>query len=84
MSGLQTIQEIVNDLPLSDFSGINDPVDPTLICVHTLAEALKERIVFYMENDPKMMLDFARAFIESVKWQDLAGEKIEEWTNEQA
>jgi len=84
VNATETIYKIVDDIPLSDFDGVNDPVDPEMICAHTLAEALEERIRFYMENDPEMMKEFANAFLESVKWVDIADRKIEEWTDEQA
>jgi hypothetical protein len=35
-------------LDISEFDGVEDKVDPELICIHTFAEALQERAEFYI------------------------------------
>ena len=42
--------EIFDDLDISEFHGIEDKVDPELICLHTLSEALQEMQSFTSLN----------------------------------
>jgi hypothetical protein len=69
--------EIFDDLDISEFDGIEDKVDPELICLHTLSEALQERAEFYIfecdERKPSsLMEDYARAFLNEVDWYEIA------------
>jgi hypothetical protein len=86
--------EVFDGLDISEFSGIEDKVDPELICVHTLAEALQERAEYYIfdceghrydERAPSsLMEDYARAFLSEVNWQEIAQHYVNDWVNEKA
>jgi hypothetical protein len=84
MKAIETIQAILRERPASEFDGVDDPVDPGMICQSTLSEALEERLRFYAEQDPDLMRTFAHAFLGCIDWYDLAGRKLKEWTHEQA
>jgi len=85
--------EIFDNLPLSDFDGVEDKVDPELICVHTLAEALQERAEYYIfecqghrydERAPStLMEDYARAFLQEVNWYEIANHMVTDYIYEQ-
>jgi hypothetical protein len=74
--------EIFDDLDISEFDGVEDKVDPELICLHTLSEALQERAEYYIfdcdghrydERRPSsLMEDYARAFLSDVNWYEIA------------
>jgi hypothetical protein len=77
--------EIFDDLDMSEFDGVEDKVDPELICPHTLAEALQERAEFYIfecneSKQSSLMEDYARAFLSDVNWYEIAEHMIEEAT----
>jgi hypothetical protein len=80
--------EIFDDLDISEFDGVNDLLDPKLICVHTLAEALQERAEFYIfECDGRpssLMEDYARAFLQDVNWYEIAQHMIDDYIAEAA
>jgi hypothetical protein len=84
--------EIFDNISLSDFDGVNDPVDPELVCIRTLAEALQERAEYYIfdceghrydERAPSsLMEDYARAFLSDVNWEEIAKHLVEDANNE--
>jgi hypothetical protein len=84
--------EIFDGLDISEFDGINDKVDPELICPHTLAEALQERAEYYIfecdghrydERRPSsLMEDYARAFLSDVNWFEIAQHMISDFVEE--
>jgi len=76
--------EIFDDLDISEFDGIEDKVDPELICLHTLSEALQERAEFYIfECDDRkpssLMEDYARAFLSEVNWYEIAKHMVNDY-----
>jgi hypothetical protein len=77
--------EIFDNLALSEFDGINDKVDPELICVHTLAEALQERAEYYIECESKEGLarDYALAFLSAVNWYEIAKHMVDDYILDQ-
>lgn len=77
--------EIFDNLALSEFDGINDKVDPELICVHTLAEALQERAEYYIECESKEGLarDYALAFLSAVNWHEIAKHMVDDYILDQ-
>ena len=80
--------EIFDSLDLSEFDGIDDKLQPDLICLHTLAEALQERAEYhifecnglrYDERAPSSLIeDYARAFLNDVNWYEIAEHFINE------
>jgi hypothetical protein len=79
--------EIFDDLDISEFDGVEDKVDPELICIHTLAEALKERAEFYIfecneSKQSNLMEDYARAFLSDVNWYEIAKHKVDDFIEE--
>ena len=74
--------EMFDNLSLSDFDGVGDKVDPELICVYTLAEALKERAEFYIDcecpKDGSFAKDYALAFLQDVNWNEIAQHLIDD------
>jgi len=82
VNAVEKIYQFIDPIPMSDFDGVNDPVDPEMICPHTLGEALEERVRYYVENSPEIAKEFANAYLDTVNWGDLASRKIEEWADE--
>jgi len=86
--------EIFDSLDLSEFEDINDKLDPELVCLHTLGEALKERAEYYVfecnghrydERAPSsLMEDYARAFLSDVNWHEIAKHLVDDYIKEQA
>jgi hypothetical protein len=82
--------EIFDGFDLSEFDGVNDPVDPELVCVHTLAEALQdyaEEIVFLDSHiggktPSSLMEDYARAFLADVNWYEIAKHMVDDYIAE--
>lgn len=84
--------EIFDNLDLSEFDGVEDKVDPELICVYTLAEALQERAEYYVfdcegrsydERRPSsLMEDYARAFLQDVNWYEIAQHLVDDYIAE--
>ena len=72
------LHAILRNIPLSDFDGVNDPVQADLICPHTMGEALEERVRFYIDNAPDITKDLAKAYIDDVDWHEVALEYLEE------
>jgi hypothetical protein len=76
--------EIFDNVGLSDFDGVNDVLEPDLVCPHTLAEALQERAEFYIfecsDVPAGLAQDYARAFLQEVNWYEIATHMIEEAT----
>ena len=72
--------EIFDDTSLDDFGGIEDKVDPDLVCAYTLGEALKERAEYYIElsSDKGLARDYALAFLSDVNWHEIAEHMIED------
>lgn len=66
--------EIFDNTSLDDFDGIDDKVDPELVCAYTLGEALKERAEYYIEcsSDKGLARDYALAFLSDVNWYEIA------------
>jgi hypothetical protein len=79
--------EIFDDFDISKFNGIEDQVDPELICLHTLSDVLKdyaEEVVFsgnrYDERSPtNLMEDYARAFLSDVNWYEIAKHMVNDY-----
>jgi len=73
--------EIFDGMPIEEFNGINDPVEPELICLHTLAEAVKERAEYYIESTSSagLALDYALAFLSYVNWKEIAQRLIDDY-----
>lgn len=71
--------EIFDDTSLDDFGGVDDKVDPELVCAYTLGEALKERAEYYIElsSDKGLARDYALAFLSDVNWHEIAEHMIE-------
>ena len=82
MNAMDTLYQFLDQIPKADFDGVNDPVDPDMICPITLGEALEERVRYYVANSPEIAKEFALAYLEAINWGDLAERKIEEWANE--
>lgn len=86
--------EIFDSLDLSEFEDINDKLDPELVCLHTLAEALQERAEYYIfecnghrydERAPSsLMEDYARAFLSDVNWYEIAKHLVDDHIVENA
>ena len=79
--------EIFDDLDISEFHGIEDKVDPELICLHTLSEALQERAEFYIfecdhRKPSSLMEDYARAFLSDVNWYEIAKHMVNDYIAE--
>jgi hypothetical protein len=72
--------EIFDGISLDDFDGIEDKVDPNLVCAYTLGEALKERAEYYIEcsSDNGLARDYALAFLSDVNWHEIAEHMIED------
>ena len=72
--------EIFDGISLDDFDGIEDKVDPNLVCAYTLGEALKERAEYYIEcsSDKGIARDYALAFLSDVNWHEIAEHMIED------
>ena len=80
--------EVFDGLELEEFDGIDDKVDPDLICLHTLAEALQERAEYYIfecnghrydERAPStLMEDYARAFLQEVNYYEIAEHLVQD------
>ena len=78
--------EVFDGLELSDFNGQDDNVDPELICLHTLAEALQDRaeeIIFsdsYIggKNPSSLLEDYARAFLQDVNYYEIAEHLVQD------
>lgn len=72
--------EIFDGISLDDFGGIEDKVDPELVCAYTLGEALKERAEYYIElsSDKGLARDYALAFLSDVNWHEIAEHMIED------
>jgi hypothetical protein len=79
--------EIFDDLDISEFHGIEDKVDPELICLHTFSEALKdyaEECIFsgHNANAPQycnLIEDYARAFLSDVNWYEIAKHMVNDY-----
>jgi hypothetical protein len=82
VNAIETIYQFIDPIPKADFDGVNDPVDPEMICLHTLGEALEERVRYYVANSPEIAREFASAYLDTINWVELADRKIEDWTNE--
>ena len=80
--------EIFDRFDFSYFNGADDAIDPELVCVHTLAEALQEHaeeIIFQQVpiNQPStLMEDYARAFLEDVNWYEIAKHMVNDYIAE--
>ena len=84
--------EVFDGLELEEFDGIDDKVDPDLICLHTLAEALQERAEHYIfecnghrydERAPStLMEDYARAFLQEVNYYEIAEHLVQDYIAE--
>jgi hypothetical protein len=82
--------EVFDGFDFSEFNGVNDPVDPELVCIHTLAEALQEyadEAIFsgirYDERAPSsLMEDYARAFLQAVNWYEIAKHMVDDYIAE--
>jgi hypothetical protein len=72
--------EIFDNTSLEDFDGIDDKVDPELVCAYTLGEALKERAEYYIEctSEEGLARDYALAFLSDVNWHEIAEHMIED------
>jgi hypothetical protein len=79
----QEIADILKDIPMSDFDGVDDPVDVDMICPHTLGEALEERVRYYIEVSPEIAKRLATAFVADVDWHGAAVAKIADWSKEE-
>lgn len=73
--------EIFDGMPKEEFDGINDPVDPELICIHTFAEAIEERAKYYIEcsSEAGLARDYALAFLSDVNWREIAQHLIDDY-----
>lgn len=78
--------EMFDSLDISEFHGIDDEVDPELICVHTLADALKERAEYYIEESSVAGIarDYAFAFLSDVNFYEIAQHFVDDWVRENA
>lgn len=77
--------EMCDGLSLDDFSNNEADFDPSLVCVHTLADALKERAEYYLEvemegREGTFVESYARAFLDDVNWAEIARYMVEEAT----
>jgi hypothetical protein len=72
--------EIFDNTSLDDFDGIDDKVEPELVCAYTLGEALKERAEYYIEcsSQEGLARDYALAFLSDVNWYEIAEHMIED------
>ena len=77
------IQAILSSIPLSDFDGVDDPVDVGLICSHTMGEALEERVRYYIQNSHDIAKDLANAYIADVDWHEVAVEQVAHWLKQE-
>jgi hypothetical protein len=73
------IQAILNNIPLSDFDGVNDPVDVDMVCPHTMGEAIEERVKYYIEVAEDIARDLAYAYIADIDWHGVAVEQLAKW-----
>ena len=79
--------EVFDGFDISEFNGIEDEVDPELICLHTLSEVLKdyaEEIVFLDSHiggktPSSLMEDYARAFLCDVNWYEIAKHMVNDY-----
>lgn len=77
--------EMFDGLSLDDFSNGEDDFDPSLVCVYTLADALKERAEYYLEvemegREGTFVESYALAFLDAVNWAEIARHMVEEAT----
>jgi hypothetical protein len=73
------IQAVLSNIPLSDFDGVNDPVDVEMVCPYAMAEAIEERIKYYIEVSPDVAKDLAHVYIADVDWHEVAVEQLAKW-----
>ena len=77
------LQAILSNIPLSDFDGVNDPVDVGMVCPHTMGEALEERVRYLIGVSPDIAKDLADAYIADVDWHGVAVEQLYRWAEAQ-
>jgi len=82
-SVLKKINHLLSDIPASDFDGVDDPVEPKMICLTTMGEALEERVRFYVEQDPELARDIAYAALDDVDWKSVADKTVDRWIDEE-
>ena len=73
------IQTILDNIPLSDFDGVNDPVDVDLVCPYAMAGAIEERVRFYIGVSHDIAKDLAHAYVADVDWHKVAVEQLAKW-----
>ena len=74
------IANVLKDIVLSDFDGVNDPVDADLVCPYAMAEAIEERIKYHITVSPDVAKDLAHAYIADVNWHEVAVEQLAKWS----
>jgi len=76
--------EIFDNTPISDYSNCEDEFDPSLICAHTLSEAIKERAEYYIElsSEEGLARDYALAFLSNVNWYEIATHMVADWVED--
>jgi hypothetical protein len=73
------IANVLKDIVLSDFDGVNDPVDGDMVCPYAMGEAIEERIKYHIEVSEDIARDLAYAYIEDVDWHGVAVEQLAKW-----
>jgi len=74
--------EIFDGLTMEDFSNGEKDFDPSLVCLYTLSDALKERAqeCVEMSSGEGLARDYALAFLDAVNWAEIARYMVEEAT----
>jgi hypothetical protein len=73
------IANVLKDIVLSDFDGVNDPVDGDLVCPYAMGEAIEERIRYHIEVSPDIAKSLAHAYIADVDWHEVSVEQLAKW-----
>ena len=73
------IANVLKDIVLSDFDGVNDPVDADLVCPYAMGGAIEERIKYHIEVSPDIAKSLAHAYIVDVDWHEVAVEQLAKW-----
>jgi hypothetical protein len=75
--------EIISNLCPEDFD-LNRGKDMGLVDIHELADAFKERVIYYIECETSVgnARNFALAYLESVDWHQIALLFVEQYITE--
>ena len=73
------IASVLKHIVLSDFDGVDDPVDGNMVCPYAMGEAIEERIKYHIEVSEDIARDLAYAYIADVDWHAVAVEQLAKW-----